>query len=162
MPKTTMDEIDLLILQALQRDARISNADLAEAVGLSPSPCLRRVRSLEQRGILRGYRADLDRVRVGLGLTAFVAIKVERHQVTETAPLTDAIVAMPEVISCHLVSGDADLLLQVVVPSLEYYEDLLFRALLKLPGIVDIKTSFALHTYKADAPLPIPKHSQLA
>ena len=157
MPKTTLDEIDLSILAALQRDARMTNADLAEAVGLSPSPCLRRVRSLEQRGLIRGYRADLDRLRVGLGLTAFVTVKAERHHLPTTNPITDALVAMPEVISCHLVSGDADFLLQVVVPSLEHYEAFLFDKLLPLPGIHDIRSSFALRTFKADGPLPIPE-----
>lgn len=155
MPKIKLDAIDWRILSALQRDGRLTNVQLAEEVGLSASPCLRRVRLLEEAGVIQGYHATLDRAGVGLGLTVFVGIKVERHHdVTATAFCT-AVQALPEVISCHLVSGEADFLLQVVLPDLAGYERFLLGTLLKLPGVSDIRSNFAIQTVKAQAPLPL-------
>ncbi len=117
--KMKLDAIDLRILEALQRDARIANVDLAAAVGLSPSPCLRRVRMMEEAGVIAGYRAALDRPAVGLGLTVFVGIKVDRHTDENATAFRDAVSALPEVVSCHLVSGESDFLLQVVLPTFQ-------------------------------------------
>jgi Lrp/AsnC family leucine-responsive transcriptional regulator len=108
MPYVDLDAIDLRILKSLQEDGRLTNNDLAERVGLSPSPCLRRVRRLEQEGFIRTFRAVLDREAVGLGLTVFVEIKVERHNRENAQALQDALRALPEVVSCHMVSGTAD------------------------------------------------------
>ncbi len=152
-----LDSIDRAILKMLQGDGRMSNSELADRVGLSPSPCLRRVRLLEEAGYIRGYRAVVDRRKMGLGLTAFVGIKVERHHDAEATAFAAAVTALPEVVSCHLVSGEAaDFLLEVVVASLEDYERLLTGILLKLPGVRDIRSTFAIRTHKADAPVPIP------
>lgn len=152
-----LDAIDRAILQALQENGRISNSELAGKVGLSPSPCLRRVRLLEEAGYIRGYRAMLDRRKIGLGLTVFVGIKVERHHDAEATAFAEAATALPEVVSCHLVSGEsADFLLEVAVANLEDYERLLTGTLLKLPGVRDIRSTFAIRTHKADAPTPIP------
>ena len=143
------------ILSALQRDGRLTNVELAELVGLTESPCSRRVRRLEQDGVIEGYRAVLSRPKLGLGLTAFVGVKVGPHDHVEEQTFASAVTALPEVVSCHLVSGEMDFLLQVVVPDLAAYERLLIGALLKLPGVRDVRSSFAMRTYKSDAPLPL-------
>ncbi len=155
MPILKLDAIDRRILAALQRDGRLTNVELAEEVGLSPSPCLRRVRMLEKAGVIRGYHAALDRGGIGLGLTVFVGIKVERHHDEAAAAFREAVRGLPEVISCHLVSGQADFLLQVVVPDLAAYERLLLDKLLRLPGVSDIRSNFAIQTVKAAAALPL-------
>lgn len=155
MPKLKLDAIDRRILSALQRDARLTNVQLADEVGLSPSPCLRRVRMLEEAGVIVGYHADLSRAEIGLGLTVFVGIKVERHRDEAAGAFRAAVRQLPEVVSCHLVSGESDFLLQVVVPDLAGYERLLLDTLLKLPGVSDIKSNFAIQTVKANAPVPL-------
>lgn len=155
MPRLKLDAIDRRILDALQRDARLTNVQLAEEVGLSPSPCLRRVRLLEQAGVIGGYHANLDRTGLGLGLTVFVGIKVERHHDEAATAFREAVRALPEVVSCHLVSGEADFLLQVVVSDLAAYQRLLLDTLLKLPAVSDIRSNFAIQTVKDRAPLPL-------
>jgi Lrp/AsnC family leucine-responsive transcriptional regulator len=150
-----LDTIDRKILQALQRDARLSNVELAEEVGLSPSPCLRRVRLLEEAGVIRGYHAALDRAAVGLDLTIFVGVQVARHDEENNRAFQVAVRAIPQVVSCHLVSGESDFLLQVVVPDLASYERLLLGVLLKLPGVRDIRSNFAIQTVKPPSPLPL-------
>ncbi len=155
MPKLKLDAIDRRILAALQRDARLTNVQLADEIGLSPSPCLRRVKILEEAGVIAGYRATLDRGGVGLGLTVFVGIKVERHHDKEAEAFKAAVKALPEVVSCHLVSGESDFLLQVVVPDLAGYERILLGTLLKLPGVADIRSNFAIQTVKAEGLLPL-------
>lgn len=154
MPKT-LDRHDRRILERLQRDGRLSNVELSEAVSLSPSPCLRRVRLLEQAGVIRGYGAHLDREAVGLGLTVFVQIKVEKHNDRQAEAFREAITDLPEVIAAHLVSGEADFLLEVVVPDLRGYERFLTGRLLKLPGVSDIRSNFAIQTVKPRSPLPL-------
>jgi Lrp/AsnC family transcriptional regulator, leucine-responsive regulatory protein len=155
MPTMKLDAIDRRILAALQRDARLTNVQLAEEAGLSPSPCLRRVRLLEEAGVIAGYHATLDRKEVGLGLTVFVQVKVERHHDAGAAAFRDAVRTLPEVVSCHLVSGEADFLLQAVLPDLPGYERFLMDTLLKMPGVVDIRSNFAIQTIKARADLPL-------
>src|SRR5687768_4698289 len=118
MPYIDLDAIDLRILSALQQDGRLTNQELADKVGLSPSPCLRRVRRLERDGFIRAYRAVLDRESVGLGLTVFVDIKVERHSRDNAKALQDTLAIMPEVVACHMVSGTADFIVEIVVPDL--------------------------------------------
>jgi Lrp/AsnC family leucine-responsive transcriptional regulator len=155
MPKAGLDAIDRRILAALQRDGRLTNVQLAEEAGLSPSPCLRRVRLLEESGVIGGYRAALDRAGLGLGLTVFVGIKVARHDEDGATAFRNAVRLLPSVVSCHLVSGEADFLLQVVVPDLAAYERLLLGTLLRLPGVSDIRSNFAIQTVKAEGPLPL-------
>lgn len=151
----SLDGFDRRILQTLQEDGRISNADLADRIGLSPTPCLRRVRALEQTGVITGYRADLHRAQVGLGLTVMVGVKVDGHQDQSATAIQDAFKAMPEVISCHLVSGDADFLLEVVVADLQGYEAFLLGTLLKLPMVKDVRSSFVIRTVKDRTALPV-------
>jgi len=150
-----LDRVDRRLLEILQREGRLSNAALAERVHLSPSPCLRRVKALEEDGVIEGYRAVVGREAVGLGLTVFVEIKVEGHSDRLAEEIEAAVNAMPEVVACHIVSGAADFLLEVVVPDLRAYERLLLGSLLKLPAVVDVRSNFAIRTVKAPAPLPL-------
>jgi Lrp/AsnC family transcriptional regulator, leucine-responsive regulatory protein len=150
-----LDRVDRRLLEILQREGRLSNAALAERVHLSPSPCLRRVKALEEDGVIDGYRAVLEREAVGLGLTVFVEIKVEGHSDRLAEEIEAAVNAMPEVVACHIVSGAADFLLEVVVPDLRAYERLLLGSLLKLPAVVDVRSNFAIRTVKAPGPLPL-------
>jgi Lrp/AsnC family transcriptional regulator, leucine-responsive regulatory protein len=150
-----LDSVDRRMLAILQREGRIANAALAERLHLSPSPCLRRLRALERDGVIAGYRAVLDRARLGLGLTVFVEIKVEGHSEHIADAIGDALNAAPEVISAHVVSGPADFLLEVVVADLPAYERLLFGTLLRLPNVGDVRSHFALRTVKPPSPLPV-------
>jgi Lrp/AsnC family transcriptional regulator, leucine-responsive regulatory protein len=151
-----LDPIDRKILAALQQDGRLTNVELAEKVGLSPSPCLRRVKRLEQDGMIAGYRAVLDRRKIGLGLTVFVGVKLDPHSAETAEAFEHAVVKVPEVVACHLVSGESDFLLQVVTRDLDAYERFLSGTLLKLPRLRDVRSIFAMRTHKADAPLPLP------
>jgi Lrp/AsnC family leucine-responsive transcriptional regulator len=155
MPKPTLDAIDTRIIAALQADGRLSNHQLAERIGLSPSPCLRRVKRLEREGCIESYRAVLQRDRVGLGFTAFVTVKIEGHADLAADALQDAIVAMPEVVACHMVSGDSDYLLEVVVPDRESYQAFLVGRLLDLPIIKEVRSNIAIQPLKTAAPLPL-------
>jgi Lrp/AsnC family leucine-responsive transcriptional regulator len=143
------------MLHILQRDGRISNAALAEQLHLSPSPCLRRLRALESSGVISGYRAELDREKLGLGLTLFVELKVEGHSERNAAAISEAVATIPEVVSAHIVSGAADFLLEVVVKDLRDYERLLFETLLNLPNVADVRSNFALRAVKTAGPLPL-------
>ena len=149
------DDTDLRLLRTLQKDGRLTNVDLAERIHLSPSPCLRRTRRLEDAGVIRGYRADLDRARLGLGLTVMLAIKVGRHNRENADRLAEALAGLPEVVSCFMVSGDADFLAEIVVPDLAAYERLLSEHLLTLDIITDLRSNFALRTIKSGGPLPL-------
>jgi Lrp/AsnC family leucine-responsive transcriptional regulator len=151
-----IDSTDLRILRALQRDGRMPNVALAEEVNLSPSPCLRRLKRLEDRGVIAGYRAVLDRRRVGLGLTLYVGIKVAGHSDELANALEAAFNEMEEVVAAHIVSGPAaDFLVEVVVPDLQAYEQLLLKKLLTLPGVADVNSNFSLRTIKSTGPLPL-------
>jgi len=150
-----MDAIDLKILRELQADARLPNLALAERVGLSPSPCSRRVKLLEDAGVIEGYRATVNRAAVDLKLTVFAGIKVERHSHENADAFVTAVLKLPEVVACHLVSGDVDFLIEVVVPDMATYEHTVLRKLLALPTIRDIRSSFAMRTYKAGGALPL-------
>ncbi|UZE32078.1 Lrp/AsnC family transcriptional regulator [Pseudomonas asplenii] len=150
-----LDGYDRKILAALQRDGRLSNVELADEIGLSASPCLRRVRMLEEAGVIRGYQVNLDRDEVGLGLTVFVGVKVERHHEADAEAFRLAVTALPQVISAFLVSGESDFLLQVVVPDLRAYERFLTGELLRLPGVRDIRSNFAIQAVKTPGPLPL-------
>ncbi len=153
--KNAPDRIDQRILATLQADGRLSNVDLAERVGLSPSPCLRRVKQLEDAGMIDGYRAVLNRKAVGLGLTVFVELKVGKHSRDNAAMLQQALMALPEVVSCHMVSGVSDFLAEVVVPDLEAYEQLMTDKILTLETIEDVRSNFAIRTIKSNGPLPL-------
>ena len=150
-----LDETDIEMLKELQTNGRMSNSELAEHVGLSPTPCLRRLRRLEQEGFVQGYGVNLDRSMIGLELTVFVGVKVSRAHDVEANAFVKAVTRLPEVVTCHLVSGEMDFLLQVVVPDLQAYEHLLMGTLLKLPSVQDIRSNFAIRTFKSATALPL-------
>jgi Lrp/AsnC family leucine-responsive transcriptional regulator len=155
MTRTEIDRMDRRILEALQAEGRLSNVELADRVALSPSPCLRRVKRLEDDGVIAGYRAVVDRAKVGLGLTVFVEIKAGKHSRENAANLSRGIADMPEVVSCHIVSGTADFLAEIVVPDLAAYEHFMLDRLLALPTVEDVRSYFAIRTLKTAAPLPL-------
>lgn len=155
MPNSRLDASDHRILDTLQKDGRLSNIALAERIGLSPTPCLRRVRRLEAEGYIEGYGARIHRRAVGLGLTAFVNIAIQDHADHNAALFEEALRSRPEVVACHIVTGPADFLLEVVVPDLEAYSEFVLSTLLKLPGVKDVRSSFAMKTVKAPSILPL-------
>jgi Lrp/AsnC family transcriptional regulator, leucine-responsive regulatory protein len=154
-PPATLDRYDVAILAALQRDARQSNADLAAAIGLSAAPTWRRVRRLEELGVITGYRAEIDRRKIGLGVLAFVRVDTERDNAESTRALEAAIRGLPEVIACHYISGAGTFELQVLVPDLDAYSRWTMETLFKLPNIKDLHTSFSLGEVKAGGELPL-------
>lgn len=153
-----LDAIDRRILATLQSEGRLSNIELADRVGLSPSPCLRRVRRLEDAGMIEGYGARLNREKVGLGLTVFITVNMERNRDVDATKFREAVFLMPEVVSCYITSGDHDFLLQVVVPDLAEYRRFALERLPKVPGVQSIHSSFAIDVIKENVPLPL-KHA---
>ncbi|WP_181242581.1 Lrp/AsnC family transcriptional regulator [Caulobacter vibrioides] len=146
---------DRKILQILQEDGKISNVDLAERVGLSPSPCLRRVKQLEASGLIRGYVALLDRRKAKLDVLAYVEVQVDRHSEEAAEAFQQAVLREPEVVGCYAMTGGYDYLLRVVVPSLDAYADFTMKRLLKMPAVKDVRSSFVLHTIKDQTALPL-------
>ena len=155
MPTLDLDTFDLRILDILQSDGRLTNAELSARIGLSPTPTSRRVKALEQQGLIAGYRARLDRARIGLGLTVIVGVKVDGHRDANAEGIQEAFRAMPEVITCHLISGEFDFLLECVVPDNAHYERFLLGRLLKLPMVKDVRSNFVIRTVKEGGPLPL-------
>ena len=150
------DRTDLLLLAELQRAGRLTNAELAERVHLSPSACLRRVQRLEREGVIAGYRAELDPGRLGLGLTAFVRVQLARHDDAAIEAFSAGVNAWDEVIACHALTGDMDYLLHVVVRDLEHFSRFLLDRLLNQAGVADVNSSFVLRTVKAFRGMPLP------
>ncbi|WP_284748219.1 Lrp/AsnC family transcriptional regulator [Amycolatopsis sp. RTGN1] len=141
-----MDEVDRAILAVLEKDGRISNADLAERVGLSPSPCLRRVRRLEEIGVIRGYQALVDPGAVGRGLRVFAGVRLLRHARTDVVAFERAVVALPEVVFCHHITGNYDYLLHVEVADLAAYEDFHANRLADLPAVATVTSYITMKT----------------
>lgn len=155
MPNYQLDRIDGKILMALQQDGRMTNHDLAAHVGLSPSPCLRRVKALESSGVIRTYVALVDPSAVNLPVNVFVNVTLER-QAEERLDVFEATVKQwPEVLECYLMTGEADYLLRVVVPDLASYERFLKQYLTRVPGVASIKSSFALKQVRYQTALPL-------
>ena len=150
-----LDRYDVAILGELQRDARLSNAVLAGRIGLSAAPTWRRVKWLEEQGYITGYRAEIDRRRIGLGVLAFVRVDAERNNAEATRALEESIRALPEVVACHYVSGAGTFELQVMCTDLDAYSRWTMDTLFKLPNVKDIHTSFSLGEVKAGAALPL-------
>ncbi|UWQ52275.1 Lrp/AsnC family transcriptional regulator (plasmid) [Leisingera caerulea] len=149
-----MDSKDRQIIRALQRDGRMTNQDLAEAVNLSPSPCLRRVRNLEASGVIRGYSADVDAAAYGMAITVFVRIRLERHNETDVQSFEGRVRRMDEVLECHVLTGAMDYQLRVLVPDLEAYESFIRNRIHPIGGIASIDTSFVYGTVKKTAVFP--------
>jgi Lrp/AsnC family leucine-responsive transcriptional regulator len=155
MPGHVPDRVDRAIVARLQRDGRIANTDLADAISLSPSACLRRVKVLEASGIIAGYRADVSRLRAGLGLTVFIGLKVEGHSQETSFRIEHALLAIPAVVACYLVSGSSDFLVEAAVPDLASYEQLLLSQILTIPSVVEAQSTFAIRTMLSRGPLPL-------
>lgn len=139
-----LDRIDLAILRALQNDARMPNAQLADQVGLSPSPCLRRVKRLQQQGLIRGFATLLEPRAVGLGVNVFVSVTLNDQARPELEQFEAQVADCPEVMECYLMTGDFDYLLRVVATDLDAYQRFLIERLTRIPGVANIKSSFAL------------------
>jgi DNA-binding Lrp family transcriptional regulator len=150
-----LDSKDRQIVQALQTDGRLTNQDLSERVNLSPSPCLRRVRLLEEQGVITGYTALVDQKAWGLPITVFIRIKLERHGDEAVNAFERTIQDMPQVMDCWLMTGRSDYLLRVIAADLEDYERFVRRELQRVPGIASIDTSFAYGSVKHAQVLPL-------
>lgn len=149
MPKIPeIDAKDRQILRALQRDGRATNLEISREVNLSPSPCLRRIKLLEEHGVIRGYRAIVDRKAYGLPLTVFIRIRLERHTESTVRHFENSVAALDEVLECHLMTGPADYFLKVIVAGLEAYEEFVRQSLHPIGGIGSIDTSFVYGTVK--------------
>jgi Lrp/AsnC family transcriptional regulator, leucine-responsive regulatory protein len=160
MPDFQLDSIDWKILGLLQGDARVSNVELAKAIGLSPSPCLNRVRALEEAGYISRYVTLLDALRVGLKVSVFIQVTLERQIESALERFENAIRSRPEVMECYLMTGDADYLIRVVVADIQVLEEFILKFLTKLPGVGNIKSSFALKQVKYQTALPLPVAAQ--
>lgn len=151
----TFDRYDAAILDELQKDGRRSIVELAEKVGLSGTPCARRIKLMEQAGIIQGYTAIIDPSRLGLKVQAFVQVKLERHTDDNLEQFRRAMDAMEEIVSCHAMTGEYDLLLQVAVPDLESLSNVVLRKLLKIRYVRDVHSSIVLNTFKRSARVPV-------
>lgn len=158
-----LDVIDRRILAILQENGRLSNQEIAERVNLSPSPCLRRIRRLEEGGVIRGYVALLDAQKLGLDLLAYVNVRLEkrgptaagREGVTHAELFRAAVQTWPEVVACHAMTGDMDFLLRVQVEDMAHFSRFVQDQLLHHPSVIDVKSSFSLDTFKETTALPI-------
>ncbi len=155
MPNSALDEIDRRILRVLQENARVSNVELAELVGVSPSPCWRRVRDLEQAGVISRYVTLLDPGSIGLPVSVVIQVSLERQVEAALETFEQAVAEWPEVMECYLMTGDADYMLRVVVADLEAYQRFLLDHLTRVPGVASIKSSFALKQVKYRTALPL-------
>lgn len=151
----TLDRTDLRMLELLQREGRLTNQDLAERVALSPSPCLRRLKRLEETGVIRAYVALLDPERLGLGLLAYVSVKLEKRGKMPMDEFSASVQGWPEVLACYAMTGDMDYLLQVQVEDLQHFSRFVMDQLLRQPGVVDVRSSFALERIKETTALPL-------
>jgi Lrp/AsnC family transcriptional regulator, leucine-responsive regulatory protein len=152
MPRIELDAIDRHILSALQRNSRLSNAELAKTVGLSPSPCLRRVRRMEEAGFILGYRSILYRRAIGLGVTAFARLQVEWPR---AKTLREEIKKMPQVVACYILTGESGVLLEIVAQDLAEYSKFLFETLYNVSGVRGVQSSVLLESVK-ESPTPLP------
>jgi Lrp/AsnC family transcriptional regulator, leucine-responsive regulatory protein len=151
----TLDRYDIQILTELQSDARLTNAELAQRVGLSAAPCWRRVRALEEAGFIKGYHAEIDRHRIGLGVLALVRLDADRNTGERTREMEEAIRQIPEIVSCHYISGAGTFELQVVSRDLDTFSQFARKVLINLPNVKDIHTSFSLGEVKASFSWPL-------
>ena len=151
-----LDQIDHNILRHLQEDARMTNADLAEKVGLSPTPCLRRLRRLEAEGIIKGYHAELNREALGVNVTVIILVKLEKEDDQTLREFEAQIKKRPEVMECYLVTGKFDYFIRVVIPSLSAYEVFLSETILRMPKVATVESSFTLREVERKVVMPLP------
>ncbi|WP_411910183.1 Lrp/AsnC family transcriptional regulator [Mesorhizobium sp. CO1-1-4] len=150
-----LDDIDRKIIAAMQGNGKITANELSDRVGLSPSPCARRVRLLEDSGVIKGYTAVIDQKKVGLPISAFASIKLERQREEDLDRFALAVARWPEVVDCYLMTGQRDYLMRIVVRDLEAYERFIKDKLTRLDGVASIETSFALDQVKRSEVLPL-------
>lgn len=155
MSKTIIDALDRRILKQLQSDGRMTNQQLSERVGLSPSPCLRRLKQMEREGVITRYVALVDPDKLGLGVTAFTRVRLDSQDDRHLAAFEEAVGAFPEVMECYLMTGEADYQLRVLVEDLKAFEDFLRHKLTKIRGISQVTTAFALRPVTYNTSLPI-------
>jgi DNA-binding Lrp family transcriptional regulator len=155
MPEQEIEAIDARILTALQAEGRLTNQDLADRVGISTSPCWRHVRQLEDKGVIQGYRAILDRRQIGLGVLAFVRVKIDSHSDTEAQKFEEDVLNLEAVVACYSVAGDADFLLQIVSPDLDRYAEFAMTVIRRLPCIKEMQTMMVLKEIKPFKGLPV-------
>ena len=153
--ESSLDPTDLRLLDHLQTDARITNVALAESASLSPAPCLRRVRDLEAAGVIRGYATLLDPEALGLHVSAFIQISLEKQVVNALRNFEETIASYPEVMECYLMTGDSDYLLRVVAHDLKGLQSLIVDRLARLPNVANIRSSIALKQVKYKTALPL-------
>lgn len=151
-----LEKADLLILQALQANGQLTNQQLAEHIGMSASPCWRRVKRLEEEGVITGYQASVDRKTIGLGVMVFVRIQIDTHSHTQAQRFEHAIHTLDEVVGCYAIAGEADFLLQIVATDLDSYADFAMNTIRRLPGIKEMHTMFVLKEIKSSGTWPIP------
>lgn len=151
-----LNRYDRLILQTLQERGRISNQELAEAIALSPSPCLRRVRQLEEDGLIDGYVALLNARKLGLNLMAFIQISMDKHTPDRFSAFEEIVGSYPEVLECHLITGQsADYLLKVIVKDMDAYQQFLLQKLTRIEGVSGVQSSFVLKSPIKSTALPL-------
>ncbi len=151
-----LDRYDRLILEELQRNGRISNQELADAISLSPSPCLRRVRQLEEEGMIKGYVALLNARKLGLTLMSFISLSVDKHTPDRLESFERAVASFPEVMECHLITGQsADYLLKVIVTDMDAYQQFLLQKLTRIEGVSGVHSSFVLKSPVVKTALPV-------
>ncbi|TDR78386.1 Lrp/AsnC family transcriptional regulator [Paludibacterium purpuratum] len=155
MPSLTLDKTDLRILAELQLNGRLTNVELAERVALSPSPCLRRLKQLEESGVISQYVALLDPAKIGLGLQAFVRVTLEKRGNAHNETFVKAVQGWSEVINCFAMTGEMDYLLQVYFEDMEHFSRFVMNELLQQAGVEDVKSSFVLKEFKRTTSLPL-------
>lgn len=154
--ETSVDKFDRQILQLLQRNGRMSNQELADAIGLSPSPCLRRVKQLEDSGMIEGYAASVSAKKLGLTLMAFIQISMDKHTPERFGTFEAAVASFPDVLECHLITGQsADYLLKVIVKDLDGYQQFLLQKLTRIEGVSGVHSSFVLKSPVNSTRLPL-------
>ncbi|NIJ22524.1 Lrp/AsnC family transcriptional regulator [Sphingomonas japonica] len=149
------DRIDRQILRLLQEDGRMTNVDLAERVGLTAPPCLRRVRALEEEGAIRGYHAALDPVTLGYSITVFAMVSLRSQAESDLAAFEEHVRAIPEVRECHMLNGEIDFILKIVATDLRAFQELLTSRLTAAPNVASVKTSLTIRTAKNDPGIPV-------
>lgn len=155
MTEPTLSPTDARILAALQQDGRITNQTLAEKLNMSASPCWRRVRHLEEHRFIQGYRAVLDRRRIGLGVMVFIRINIDSHSEAEARKFEEEVLQLEDVVACYSIGGDADFLLQVVAPDLDSFADFAMSVVRRLPGIKEMQSMFVLKEIKPFTAFPV-------
>ncbi len=156
MSATTLDDIDMAILALLQQDGRMSNVDLAKAVGLTAPPCLRRVKALEDRGVIRAYHADLDGSALGYTIVVFAMVSLKSQAESDLKAFESHVATLPEVRECHMLNGEIDFILKVIARDLQSFQRFLTTHLTSAPNVASVKTSLTIRTSKNEPGVPVP------